>query len=131
MQSWRATHPACKNIELFSSLPDNTLMGRRKNFSREQVLEKAIPVFWQRGFSDTSLEDLERATGVNKSGLYSEFRDKEDLFVEVSENPLFQNTGIALLNTSSRLKLFCLLSRNELNSSLFLHPRGVFIIIWN
>src|SRR5882724_9037555 len=82
MQSWRATHPACKNIELFSSLPDNTLMGRRKNFSREQVLEKAIPVFWQRGFSDTSLEDLERATGVNKSGLYSEFRDKEDLFVE-------------------------------------------------
>ncbi len=57
-------------------------MGRRKNFSREQVLEKAIPVFWQRGFSDTSLEDLERATGVNKSGLYSEFRDKEDLFVE-------------------------------------------------
>jgi AcrR family transcriptional regulator len=46
------------------------------------VLEKAIPVFWRRGFSDTSVQDLERATGVNKSGLYSEFRDKEDLFVE-------------------------------------------------
>jgi hypothetical protein len=28
------------------------------------------------------IEDLERATGVNKSGLYSEFRNKEDLFVE-------------------------------------------------
>jgi AcrR family transcriptional regulator len=57
-------------------------MGRPKNFSREEVLEKAIPVFWRRGFSDTSVQDLERATGVNKSGLYSEFRDKEDLFVE-------------------------------------------------
>ena len=57
-------------------------MGRRKNFSREEMLEKAIPVFWKRGFSHTTLEDLERATGVNKSGLYSEFRDKEDLFVE-------------------------------------------------
>jgi AcrR family transcriptional regulator len=56
-------------------------MGRRKNFSREQVLEKAMPVFWKHGFSDTSLQELERATGVNKSGLYSEFRDKEDLFV--------------------------------------------------
>ena len=56
-------------------------MGRRKNFSREEVLEKAMPVFWKRGFSDTSLQDLERATGVNKSGLYTEFRDKEDLFV--------------------------------------------------
>jgi TetR/AcrR family transcriptional regulator, copper-responsive repressor len=56
-------------------------MGRPKNFSREEVLEKAMPVFWAHGFSDTSLHDLERATGVNKSGLYTEFRDKEDLFV--------------------------------------------------
>ncbi len=57
-------------------------MGRPKNFSREEVLEKAMPVFWKHGFSDTSLQDLEQASGVNKSGLYSEFRDKEDLFVE-------------------------------------------------
>jgi TetR/AcrR family transcriptional regulator, copper-responsive repressor len=56
-------------------------MGRPKNFSREEVLDKAMPVFWKLGFADTSLQDLERATGVNKSGLYTEFRDKEDLFV--------------------------------------------------
>src|SRR5258708_8198950 len=56
-------------------------MARPKSFSREEVLEKALPVFWKHGFSDTSLQDLERATGVNKSGLYTEFRDKEDLFV--------------------------------------------------
>ena len=57
-------------------------MGRPRSFSREEVLEKAMPVFWKHGFADTSLQDLERATGVNKSGLYAEFRDKEDLFVE-------------------------------------------------
>lgn len=56
-------------------------MGRPKSFSREEVLEKAMPVFWKHGFADTSLQDLERATGVNKSGLYAEFRDKEDIFV--------------------------------------------------
>ena len=56
-------------------------MGRPKGFSREEVLEKAMPVFWEHGFADTSLQELERATGVNKSGLYTEFRDKEDLFV--------------------------------------------------
>ena len=39
-------------------------------------------MFWKRGFSDTSVQALERATGVNKSGLYAEFRDKEDLFIE-------------------------------------------------
>src|SRR5258708_3944422 len=57
-------------------------MGRPKNFNREGVLEKALPVFWRRGFADTSLHELEVATGVNKSGLYSEFKDKEDLFMQ-------------------------------------------------
>src|SRR5580700_1808062 len=57
-------------------------MGRPKKFSRKGVLEKALPVFWRRGFSDASLHELEQATGVNKSGLYSEFEDKEDLFVQ-------------------------------------------------
>jgi AcrR family transcriptional regulator len=57
-------------------------MGRTKNFSREGVLEKALPVFWKCGFADTSLQELEKATGVNKSGLYSEFADKGDLYLE-------------------------------------------------
>jgi len=57
-------------------------MGRPKNFTREAVLEKALPVFWRRGFADASLHELEQATGVNKSGLYAEFKDKEDLFVQ-------------------------------------------------
>jgi AcrR family transcriptional regulator len=57
-------------------------MGRPKQFSRRGVLEKALPVFWRHGFADTSLQALERATGVNKSGLYAEFDGKEDLFLE-------------------------------------------------
>ena len=57
-------------------------MGRPKNFNRDGVLEKALPVFWRRGFADASLHELELATGVNKSGLYSEFKDKEDLFMQ-------------------------------------------------
>ena len=75
------TQRGCRDIELFSLLSDNGGMGRPKGFNREEVLEKAMPVFWKHGFADTSLQDLERATGVNKSGLYTEFRDKEDLFM--------------------------------------------------
>ena len=56
-------------------------MGRRRNFSREGVLEKTLPVFWKHGFADASLQELEKATGVNKSGLYAEFAGKEDLFL--------------------------------------------------
>ena len=57
-------------------------MGRPKTFSREEVLQKALPVFWKHGYADTSVQELERATGVNKSGLYSEFAGKEDLFLQ-------------------------------------------------
>jgi TetR/AcrR family transcriptional regulator, copper-responsive repressor len=57
-------------------------VGRPKQFNRESVLAKALPVFWRCGFAEASLHELEVATGVNKSGLYAEFKDKEDLFVQ-------------------------------------------------
>ena len=41
-----------------------------------------MPVFWKHGFANTSLQKLEKATGVNKSGLYTEFADKGDLYLE-------------------------------------------------
>jgi hypothetical protein len=47
-------------------------MGRPKQFNREGVLDRAIPVFWKHGFANTTVQHLEEATGVNKSGLYSE-----------------------------------------------------------
>lgn len=67
-------------------------MGRTKCFNREDVLDKAIQVFWRQGFAETSLQDLEKATGVNKSGLYSEFKDKEDLFLETMKR--YQETSV-------------------------------------
>jgi AcrR family transcriptional regulator len=56
-------------------------VGRPKQFSRDGLLKKAVPVFWERGFADTGIQALEKATGVNKSGLYSEFKSKEDLYL--------------------------------------------------
>src|SRR6202521_1194437 len=74
--------PRYNNIAPNSSIRHNVHMGRPKNFSREGVLEKALPGFCEYGFADTSLQELEKATGVNKSGLYSEFADKGDLYLE-------------------------------------------------
>ncbi len=72
-------------------------MGRPKGFSREQVLTKAISVFWEKGFAETTLQDLEQATGVNKSGLYSEFKNKEDIFLASLEYYLRTRGGDDLL----------------------------------
>ena len=73
-------------------------MGRPKNFDRTGVLEKAMPLFWRRGFADTGLQDLEKATGVNKSGLYSEFKNKEDLFLESLKHYSSTRKGRELLS---------------------------------
>ena len=74
-------------------------MGRPKNFSREGVQEKALPVFWKHGFANTSLKDLEMATGVNKSGLYAEFADKGDLYLESLRHYLRKRQKEGLLTT--------------------------------
>jgi TetR/AcrR family transcriptional regulator, copper-responsive repressor len=71
-------------------------MSRPKNFTRDKVLEKALPVFWQHGFTGTSLHDLECATGVNKSGLYAEFENKQDLYLACLRH-YFQNSGGAAI----------------------------------
>ena len=48
-------------IELIGSLKHDRGMARPRNFSRETVLEKALPVFWKHGFADASLQELEKA----------------------------------------------------------------------
>jgi TetR/AcrR family transcriptional regulator, copper-responsive repressor len=67
-------------------------MGRAKKYERNDVLKKAMTVFWKRGFAHTGLQDLEKATGVNKSGLYAEFAGKDDIFVS-SLRYYYENRG--------------------------------------
>lgn len=74
-------------------------MGRPRKFSRESVLEKALPVFWKYGFARTTLPDLELATGVNKSGLYSEFESKEEIFLACLGHYFDSRKGVELLST--------------------------------
>src|SRR6267154_6329238 len=83
---------------LYLQVTDNVAMGRRKLFTREDVLNKTIPVFWKHGLAETSVQDLERATGVNKSGLYTEFQDKEDLFVASLERYVQTRGGEILVS---------------------------------
>jgi AcrR family transcriptional regulator len=77
-------------------------MGRPKGFTREEVLMKAIALFWEKGLSDTTLQDLESATGVNKSGLYTEFRDKEDIFLESLRHYLNTRGGDKILSSEPK-----------------------------
>ena len=57
-------------------------MARTKAFDREEVLTKAVGLFWQKGFHATSIQDLVNHLGINRASMYDTFESKEALFIE-------------------------------------------------
>jgi len=55
-------------------------MGRRRTFIESEVIGSATAVFAERGFAGASVDDLVRATGVNRASLYGVFGSKDGLF---------------------------------------------------
>jgi len=68
-------------------------MGRPKTYDRDDVLEKALLVFWEKGFEGAHLQELVEATGLNRFSLYKEFGSKEGLFTEASGRYMEQLKG--------------------------------------
>jgi TetR/AcrR family transcriptional repressor of nem operon len=60
-------------------------MPRAKAFDSDEALQKAMQVFWERGYEATSVQDLVQGMGINRFSLYSTFGDKHQLFVAVLE----------------------------------------------
>jgi TetR/AcrR family transcriptional repressor of nem operon len=60
-------------------------LGRHQSFDRDKVLESAMRLFWQKGYRQTSMSDLEKATGLNPGSLYNAFDSKKGLFVSAIE----------------------------------------------
>ena len=54
--------------------------GRPRTFDETAVLDKAIGVFWQKGFEGASLDDLSSAMGIGRPSVYCAFGDKDSLF---------------------------------------------------
>ena len=63
-------------------------MGRTRSFAEVDVARAARGVFWSRGYEDTSLPDLEEATGLNRSSIYHSFTSKRGLFDAAVESYL-------------------------------------------
>lgn len=56
-------------------------MPRVKEFDREDVLRRAMDLFWSKGYEATSVQDLVDGMGINRGSLYGTFGGKHDLFL--------------------------------------------------
>lgn len=57
-------------------------MPRKKTFTIEFALDKAMELFWERGYQNTSMREIAEHLGLSRSSIYATFGDKHTLFVE-------------------------------------------------
>lgn len=55
--------------------------GRPREFDTSVAIERAMDVFWSRGYHGASLPDLLEATRLSRGSLYAAFGDKHGLFL--------------------------------------------------
>ncbi|MDB6001907.1 MAG: TetR family transcriptional regulator, partial [Rhizobacter sp.] len=60
-------------------------MAGVRQFDEEQALEKALSLFWRKGFAQTSMQELAAVTGVQRGSLYNAYQGKEAFFLQVFE----------------------------------------------
>jgi len=57
------------------------MVGPNKQFDQDVVLDKALQVFWDKGYEATSMQDLVSSMGINRASLYQTYGNKHALFL--------------------------------------------------
>ncbi|MEO9570974.1 MAG: TetR/AcrR family transcriptional regulator [Polaribacter sp.] len=57
-------------------------MARKKQYIEEEVIDKAMNLFWKNGYENTSMQMLEKEMGINKFSIYASFGNKHGVFIE-------------------------------------------------
>ena len=78
-------------------------MARPRGFDEDKVVQKALALFWERGYDAASITELEKATGLSRISIYSTFKDKEGLFLRALE--LYHNNATRVFEKIAQGKL--------------------------
>ncbi|WP_342573041.1 TetR/AcrR family transcriptional regulator [Paenibacillus sp. FSL R5-0749] len=60
-------------------------MARSKEFEVNEVLDKAMKIFWEQGYEKTSMSDLVEHMGIHRRSIYDTFDDKHTLFLQAMD----------------------------------------------
>ena len=58
-------------------------MSTKGNLTRQKIIEKSMQLFSVKGYFNTSIDGIIKATGLTKGGLYGHFRNKEEIWYAV------------------------------------------------
>ena len=78
-------------------------MARCVEFNEKEKIEKAMNVFWEKGYNATSMQDLVDAMQINRSSLYNTIGDKHQLFMKCITN-YFDNAMIEIKEKVAKQK---------------------------
>lgn len=56
--------------------------GKPLSFDRDEVLDKAMELFWKNGFQNTGMSELLEHMGIQRQSFYNTFGSKEKIFIE-------------------------------------------------
>ncbi len=56
-------------------------MGRPRGYDEAEAVERAMLLFWRRGYGGTSIRDLAAELGLRSGSIYAAFGDKQALFL--------------------------------------------------
>jgi len=106
--------------------------GRPRKFDRDDVVSKAMRVFWTHGFKQTSIEDLVEGTNVGAQSLYNAFGNKRDIFTQALNLYLSTITKATLeqtKNTKSAIEGICAVFPLPSNIITLNQPLGCLIVM--
>lgn len=107
-------------------------MPRVKRFDEQQILEKAMHLFWEKGFYATSIQDLVNHLGINRASLYDTYGGKQELFDRAIRQYIKSSTTELnqFLTTQTNVKTgFRNLFRGAIKESLSAQKRkGCFVV---
>lgn len=63
-------------------------MARTKEFDPDVALQRALELFWERGYESTSMNDLVERLGVAKASIYATFGGKRELYIKALDHYL-------------------------------------------
>ncbi len=107
-------------------------MPRVKLFDENEVLEKAMNLFWKKGFYATSVQDLVNHLGINRASLYDTFGGKRELYDKAFSHykNSIQDEMLSFLTSHSNTKegFRALFQKSILNATKDQENKGCFVI---